>query len=291
MLQKIRNTFICTTLLAVLIVFLLPGQEAYAYHNTDDMDAVSLSKMLIDEEYTNGGEDPDEGFNSSGLTYYVFNNIGYDYPRSLDSQYRYGGKLIKDRSDLKYGDALFFGKSGNPSFTGVYIGNGYFVVASKTKDEVVKRYLNNYYREQFIGARRVISSDDHLRVKIILRARTYLGTPYDFGADYGQTRTFDCSSFTKTVFARNGIYLPRVSRDQARRGDYVSKRNLKVGDLVFFSTPSREKYSGLKEIGHVGIYAGNGKMIHTYGKGGVKYGSITSGYWEDKYITARRIID
>ena len=90
----------------------------------------------------------------------------------------------------------------------------------------------------------------------------------------------DCSSFTKTVFAEYGITLPRVSRDQAKEGTFVSKSNLQAGDLVFFTTVD----SG-KNIGHVGIYVGDGMMIHTYGAGGVKFTSINKEWWADHYVT------
>lgn len=120
---------------------------------------------------------------------------------------------------------------------------------------------------------------------ILTEAEKHLGTPYRFGARYGQTRTFDCSSFVKTVFSKVGIDLPRVSRQQAKEGTYVSKRNLKIGDLLFFTTPSSKG-----RIGHVGIYVGNGYMIHTYGEGGVKYTSIHKQWWSKRYVTARRVL-
>lgn len=135
-----------------------------------------------------------------------------------------------------------------------------------------------------------LSTAQKNRLKTIFIGRQYLGTPYVFGAKYGQTRTFDCSSFTKTVYAKLGINLPRVSRDQAKRGTHVSRGNWKVGDLLFFTTPGRENRRGHDKIGHVGIYAGNGVMLHTFGEGGVKYDRVNSGYWKDKYVTARRII-
>lgn len=120
--------------------------------------------------------------------------------------------------------------------------------------------------------------------RLIDYADNYLGTPYKFGASTNTTRYFDCSSFTKHVFKKFGWNLPRTAREQAKVGRYVAKSNLKKGDLVFFKVPSRGNI-----IGHVGIYVGNGKMIHTYGEGGVKFSSINSSYWKKNYATARRL--
>jgi cell wall-associated NlpC family hydrolase len=122
--------------------------------------------------------------------------------------------------------------------------------------------------------------------RIISLGERYLGTPYKFGAKSGVTYQFDCSSFTQYIFKKNGIILPRVSRDQAKKGKYVSKRYLKKGDLVFFSTPSSRG-----KIGHVGVYAGNGNFLHTYKKGvGVTYSKLNSSWWSKSYITARRVL-
>ncbi|WP_261808111.1 C40 family peptidase [Paenibacillus sp. N3.4] len=95
---------------------------------------------------------------------------------------------------------------------------------------------------------------------IISVGKQYLGTPYQFGSNAGQTRTFDCSSFTQYVFNRNGISLPRSSKEQSHVGTYVSRSNLRPGDLVFFSIPSKPGV-----INHVAIYMGNGNILHTYG--------------------------
>ncbi|NEW09552.1 C40 family peptidase [Paenibacillus sp. SYP-B3998] len=158
------------------------------------------------------------------------------------------------------------------------------VMASQSKDEVVTRNVNDY-KSSFLGGKSILSSKDRLKAELILTAQKYLGTPYVFGAKYGQTNTMDCSSFVKTVFAEYGIDLPRVSRTQANEGIYVSKSKLQTGDLVFFTTID----SG-KNIGHVGIYVGNGMMIHTYGEGGVKFTSINKEWWANHYVTARRVL-
>lgn len=121
--------------------------------------------------------------------------------------------------------------------------------------------------------------------KIISIGDNYLGVPYRFGAPSGVTYVFDCSSFTQYVFKKMGVSLPRTSKAQASRGSYVSRANLKKGDLVFFSTARTGK-----SIGHVAIYAGNNRILHTYGSGGVKFSSINSSHWSSHYITARRVM-
>lgn len=120
--------------------------------------------------------------------------------------------------------------------------------------------------------------------KIIQSGEKYLGTPYKYGAPYGQTNTFDCSSFTKTVFAENGITLPRSTRQQVKVGTPVSRNELQKGDLIF----TRTSYSN--DVSHVAIYAGNGKVLHTYGPGGVRYDKLDGSWLDRAYITARRVI-
>jgi murein DD-endopeptidase / murein LD-carboxypeptidase len=121
--------------------------------------------------------------------------------------------------------------------------------------------------------------------KIITLGKKYLGVKYLFGAPSGSTSAFDCSSFIQYIFGKNGINLPRVSSAQALKGVKVAKGSLKVGDLVFFKVAR----TGNK-IGHVGIYVGNNKILHTYGSTGVTYSSISSGYWKSHYVTARRVL-
>lgn len=123
--------------------------------------------------------------------------------------------------------------------------------------------------------------------KIISTGLKYKGTPYVFGAKSGRTSAFDCSSFTQYLFKKQGISLPRSSRQQAKVGTYVAKSNLKKGDLVFFWT----SHTGKGKVGHVAIYMGNGKILHTYKKGiGVTTSSLNSSYWKSHYMTARRVL-
>jgi len=85
-------------------------------------------------------------------------------------------------------------------------------------------------------------------------AKTYLGKKYVWGGN--GPYNYDCSGFTKEVFEENGIDIPRNSWKQAKVGKKINKRNLKKGDLIFFTSKHHTK------VDHVGIYLGHGKFIH-----------------------------
>lgn len=126
---------------------------------------------------------------------------------------------------------------------------------------------------------------DGLARRLIETGLKYFGTAYEFGADPNQTNTFDCSSFTQRVFRENGIQLPRSSREQYRVGRPVPLSEARVGDLVFFhrtGDPSR--------ISHVGIYAGDGRMLNATASQGVTFSEFTEGYWAERFVGVRRVI-
>jgi len=119
--------------------------------------------------------------------------------------------------------------------------------------------------------------------ELITFGKQYVGTPYEFGAALDQTDTFDCSSFVHHVFEKVlSIDLPRVSYNQAKEGREVGLDELRVGDLLFFGA------RGL-EIGHVGIYAGDNRILHTFSKDkGVHFGDFDE-KWKKRFVTARRL--
>ncbi|OQA48365.1 MAG: Murein DD-endopeptidase MepH precursor [Firmicutes bacterium ADurb.Bin300] len=101
----------------------------------------------------------------------------------------------------------------------------------------------------------------------------------------GNNGGFDCSGLTYYCFSQVGYTLNRISYQQATQGVYVANANKKAGDLVFFSI------DGTGKVDHVGIYIGNGQMIHSPKPGDtVKIANIDVAYWKQRYITTRRII-
>lgn len=115
---------------------------------------------------------------------------------------------------------------------------------------------------------------------LVNTAKKYLGVPYVWGGT--SPRGFDCSGLVQYVCRQNGISVPRVAASQRNAGRYVSRANLQPGDLVFFSSGGR--------VNHVGIYIGNGNMIHAPQTGDVvKISSINSSYRVSRYAGAVRV--
>jgi cell wall-associated NlpC family hydrolase len=120
---------------------------------------------------------------------------------------------------------------------------------------------------------------------VIATGKQFLGVRYQFSASSGNTSAFDCSSFTQYVFKQNGINLLRSSRQQANAGIPVAKNQLQAGDLVFSDTNRDGR------INHVGIYMGNGQILHTYRVGiGVTISNYAGSTWDKTFVTARRVI-
>ena len=115
---------------------------------------------------------------------------------------------------------------------------------------------------------------------IIKTATNYLGTPYCYGGE--GDKCFDCSGFVNAVYKKAGIDLPRVSRDIYKVGESVDKSNVQPGDLVFFKKGST--------INHVGIYYGDGKMIHASSSKGVVIQSLQDSYFSSRFAGYRSIV-
>ncbi|MCR8744095.1 SH3 domain-containing protein [Romboutsia lituseburensis] len=122
------------------------------------------------------------------------------------------------------------------------------------------------------------------REAVVNLAKQQLGKPYVWGAE--GPNSFDCSGLTYYVYKNAaGVNLPRTSKEQSGYGTTVSRSNLQPGDLIFSST------DGSGSVSHVGIYIGNGEMIHAPKPGDVvQRTSINNSYWNSAYLWAKRIV-
>lgn len=122
--------------------------------------------------------------------------------------------------------------------------------------------------------------DNH---KLYLEAAEWIGVPYRPGGE--SKRGTDCSGMTSQIYKK--VYHTRLSRstdEQKEESSKVSRRNLREGDLVFF-TSSR---SGRK-VAHVGIYLKNGKFIHASTSQGVIVSRLDEAYYSKHWISGGRI--
>lgn len=131
--------------------------------------------------------------------------------------------------------------------------------------------------------------------QIVSYAKKFLGVPYVYGG--ASSSGFDCSGFTMYVYKHFGISMGHGAQMQSKLGKAVNANknskssllnNLEIGDLVFFLD-----YETMDEIGHCGIYIGDGDFIHASSGSGycVKINSLLPGeYYNTRYCAARRII-
>ena len=149
--------------------------------------------------------------------------------------------------------------------------------------------------ENSSDSNKVASNTSKLGSEIVSYAKKFLGVPYVYG---GATSSgFDCSGFTMYVFDHFGISMGHGAQMQSKLGKAVEANknsktslleNLEVGDLVFFLD-----YETMDEIGHCGIYIGDGDFIHASSGSGycVKINSLLPGeYYNTRYCSARRVI-
>ena len=129
-----------------------------------------------------------------------------------------------------------------------------------------------------------------LALRILAEAQTHKGKRYRYGT-MGPT-TFDCSGFTGFVFAKFGIKLNRSAAGQYQQGVPVDRKNLRPGDLVFFTR------SSVHGAGHVGIVYSvdkknnSFKFIHAAVSKGITIDDYaTSAYYIKRYIGAKRVLD
>jgi cell wall-associated NlpC family hydrolase len=125
--------------------------------------------------------------------------------------------------------------------------------------------------------------------RLLADARTHLNAPYRRGASLEHGRATDCSGFVQYIYGNFNIDLPRSSAEQSRVGKLAALEmnfaQLKPGDLLFF------KRSG-HSIGHVGIYMGEGKMVHASDQSrGVTITDLRQSRIARTFMVAKRVLE
>jgi len=115
---------------------------------------------------------------------------------------------------------------------------------------------------------------------LVAEARRWLGTPYRYG---GKSRSgTDCSGMVMEVYREVcAVKLPRTSSAQMSYCTEVARNKARIGDLMFFG--------GSGKVSHVGLYIGNGEMIHASSSRGVMVSDVDTGYWGNRLLGAGRV--
>lgn len=150
---------------------------------------------------------------------------------------------------------------------------------------IFKNFSDDYLEASYVDPDVNISRGDSRNPQIaqlMALIPQEMGKPYQWGGTGPDS--YDCSGLVYTLYGKLGISLPRVSVDQATAGTHVAREDLRYGDLVFFARDGRN-------INHVGIYVGNGEFVHAPQTGDVvKKTTLVTGYYNNCYYTARRVI-
>jgi hypothetical protein len=164
------------------------------------------------------------------------------------------------------------------------------VVKGKKVKHTKNSFFDDLIREQeqlLVALKKLKSKRDATfnKSKILNNAKKYLGGKYVWGGT--KPKGFDCSGYVQYLYEKEGIALPRTAYEQSKVGMYVSRKELKKGDLLFFLTNKKRNLP----ITHVGMYLGDDKFIHAASrKEGIIISSLSKSKYNRLYIKAKRII-
>lgn len=165
--------------------------------------------------------------------------------------------------------AMAIGIAGCHSSRKTVRGNSGVPVRKVDYKEMKSDVESRHYDTQQIGA-------------LVAEAARWLGVPYKYAGN--DKKGVDCSGLTSQVFLKTfNVKMPRSSREQQQWCINIRKENLQPGDLVFFATGSNRN-----RVSHVGLYIGNGDIIHASSSRGVIISNLTENYYLKRYHSSGR---
>ena len=156
-------------------------------------------------------------------------------------------------------------------------------VVKNVPERVDNRPVSHHPSDDSDGSSGTSSVDRSLGAALVKSARQWIGTPYVYG---GRSKSgTDCSGMIMVIYDEvAGLSLPRNSAAQRDYCVSVSRRQLEPGDLVFFTTSKRGG-----KVNHVGMYVGDGRIIHASSSRGVIESSLDEKYYATHYHSSGRV--
>ncbi|WP_248928219.1 SH3 domain-containing C40 family peptidase [Paenibacillus hamazuiensis] len=264
-------------------VWILDKLNSYWYKIADTNNVigyVSTNPVYIDTQFQDVPDEPVEASFPTPPNATVVSSVSFRKAASTDSErIRY----------LNQGERLLVLDKTNDYWYYVQDKNGVMGYVSTSSKYISTTYVEPYkLLDPAVAAQKVIDA-----------GMKYMGTPYEFGSSRYDTSTFDCSDFTRQAYL-DGIdqLIPGDSRAQAAFVKGIGKtqtdwHQLKKGDLMFFMSYKGYKPSdyasvdkSAETVTHVGIYLGDGRVLHTYSveSGGVRIDTIAGSTWELRFM-------
>lgn len=231
-------------------------------------------------------------FSCATFLMYIFEKHGVDLGTYNEDYMMQQGTPVS-RNQLKKGDLVFFDSRGGktPNHVAMYIGDNKVIHMADSKQNIVISDMNSksYYKDSYIGARRVIPSlmtsvsatkgDRIVKLSYDLKDRVRMGS-----VNNEASLRFTGAGYVNYLYKKNGVNLNTTNpRELMKKGATVSKANLRKGDLVFFNS-----VKGSKTPSIVGIYAGEHRVI-VPNSSGVLTRVLLADYYKEHYITAKRV--
>ncbi|SNS74056.1 Cell wall-associated hydrolase, NlpC family [Anaerovirgula multivorans] len=260
----------------VLLILLTVKISSYGYNNETEIQTVLFAESLIGKPFKQGGNTPEEGFNSTGFIQYVFREKeNIVLPGSPSQLWKLGEPI--ERSEIQPGDVLFFEGSSN-LIPAIYKGDNVIIVVA-TDEGVVERNIveHSYWRDRYNGVRRYTNIANELN-PVAVKALELVESPYELGGN--DPNGFDHSGFVQYVFREvKKLDFPKTSNEQWQVGMEVDAIDIESGDVLFFQGSS---------VRLPGIYIDNDIFVIVTTNGVTVIDLETSDYWKARFLGARR---
>jgi len=226
-------------------------------------------------------------FSCATFLNFIFEKEGVDLATYNENYMMKQGTTVS-KSNLQKGDLIFFDANRSDSepadHVGMYIGNNKMIHMADSKQNIVISDLSSkaYYRDNYLTARRVLPT--LMSANPATKGDKVVASAYSL-KNSSQSSSLTNAGFVNRVFQNNGVQLGAANlNEQMKKGTYVSRSQLKKGDIVFFNGTK-----GSTRPTMAAIYAGDHRLVMKTSEGIISR-VIFVDWYDQHYLTARRVL-